>query len=109
MSRRRSGDHGSSALILPVVAWLFIFVVIPALILLVYSFCDRDQYGEIVYSFTLANYRRAFEPVWRAILWRSIVYAALTTLICAIAGYPVAFFIGRSSPRTRDWLMLAVM
>lgn len=96
-------------MIWPVIAWLFIFVVIPAIILLIYSFCDRDEHGEIVFSFTLANYRRAFEPVYAAILWRSIDYALATTLICAIAGYPVAYFIARSSPRSRDWLLLAVM
>lgn len=97
------------AMILPVIAWLTLFVVIPALILLVYSFCDRDEHGEIVYSFTLANYRQAFEPVYWTIFRRSIIYAFITTLICMIAGYPVAYFIARSSPRTRDWLMLAVM
>ncbi|CAN5712280.1 spermidine/putrescine ABC transporter permease PotB [soil metagenome] len=109
MPRAQGRSFAAGAMIWPVIAWLFIFVVIPAIILLIYSFCDRDEHGEIVFSFTLANYRRAFEPVYAAILWRSIDYALATTLICAIAGYPVAYFIARSSPRSRDWLLLAVM
>jgi spermidine/putrescine transport system permease protein len=97
-------------MILPVIAWLIVFVLIPALILLIYSFCDRDEHGQIVYSFTLDNYRRAFAPVYAKIFGRSILYAGVTTIVCAIAGYPVAYFIGRTrSARMRDWLLLAVM
>lgn len=110
MPRILRSDRARSLLILPVVAWLVLFVVVPAIILLVYSFCDRDEFGRIVYSFTLANYRRAFSPTYATILLRSINYAGITTIVCAIAGYPVAYFIARSrSPRVRDWLMLAVM
>ncbi|HLL91217.1 MAG TPA: ABC transporter permease, partial [Tepidisphaeraceae bacterium] len=43
------------------------------------------------------------------ILWRSVKYAAYTTAICVAAGYPVAYFVGRASERSRNKLLMAVM
>ena len=47
--------------------------------------------------------------VWFRILLISIWYALLTTIICMVIGYPVAYFIGRSSERMRISLMTLVM
>ena len=44
----------------PMVLWLFAFVVAPTVILFVYSFCQRDELGQIVYAFSWDNYRRIF-------------------------------------------------
>jgi spermidine/putrescine transport system permease protein len=91
------------------VAWLVAFVVVPTGILLVYSFCERDELGRVVYSFTLENYRRVFEPVYLRIFLRSVGYAGLTTVICIAAGYPVACCIGRAGEAWRQRLLLLVM
>lgn len=97
------------ALLMPMVLWLFLFVVAPTVILLVYSFCERDEVGRVVYSFTLDNYRRVFDPVYLRIFLRSIGYAGLTTVICIIVGYPVAYCIGRARESWRERLLLLVM
>jgi spermidine/putrescine transport system permease protein len=52
------------ALLAPMVVWLVAFVVIPGAILFVYSFCERDEVGGVVFSFTLRNYARVFDPVY---------------------------------------------
>ena len=39
----------------------------------------------------------------------SLEYAGVTTAVCVLVGYPVAYFIGRSSERVRDLLLMAVM
>jgi spermidine/putrescine transport system permease protein len=96
-------------LVAPLAAWLFAFVVAPAVILFVYSFAERDEIGRVVFTFSFENYRRAFDPVYFAVFVRSIGYAALTTAICAVLGYPVAWFIARSSETRRHWLLLLVM
>ena len=96
-------------LVTPLLVWLLAFVVAPAAILFVYSFAERDEIGRVVFSFTLENYRRAFDPVYLAVFLRSIGYAALTTAICALLGYPVAWFIARSAPAQRHRLLLLVM
>ncbi|MCE9609407.1 MAG: ABC transporter permease [Chthoniobacter sp.] len=101
----------------PMLLWLFAFVIAPTLILLVYSFCQRDDLGEVVYVFTWDNYRRiffdsdtgAFGTTYLTVFVRSVVYAGLTTIICLIVGYPVAWFIGRAPESRRNLLLTLVM
>lgn len=97
------------ALLAPMVLWLLLFVVVPGLILFVYSFCERDEVGGVIYRFTLENYRRAFQPTYLNIFARSVGYAALTTVLCVIIGYPVAYYIGRAAESVRNRLLLLVM
>lgn len=99
-------------LIAPMVLWLALFVVAPLIILLVYSFCQRDDLGRIVYEFTWENYARIFDfedPIYLRILWRSVLYAGITTVACIAIGYPVAWFIARQRESTRNRLLMLVM
>src|SRR5262245_5344750 len=75
-------------LIAPLFAWIAAFVVAPALIMLVYSFCRRGTLGGVVFDFTLDNYAAVFDPTYLRIVVRSVVIAALTTAICLLMGYP---------------------
>lgn len=43
------------------------------------------------------------------LFWRAVEYALITTTICVLAGYPVAYFIGRADERWRNRLLLLVM
>ena len=97
------------ALAAPLVLWLFAFVLAPTAILVAYSFAERDEIGRVVFTFTLENYRRAFDPVYLSVFLRSAGYAALTTAICAVLAYPVAWFIARSSDARRNTLLVLVM
>ena len=96
-------------LLSPMLLWLGLFVVAPTAILLVYSFCQRDELGQVVFSFTWENYVRIVDPVYLNILARSLWYAGLTTAICLVVGYPVAYYIARSPVQRRSWLLLTVM
>jgi spermidine/putrescine transport system permease protein len=106
---RRTPRWRAWLLLAPMVAWLVLFVVVPTAILLVYSFCERDEVGRVVFTFTLENYRRVADPVYLRIFNRSIGYAGLTTLICIGVGYPVAYCIGRAREAWRQRLLLLVM
>lgn len=97
------------ALLTPMLLWLVLFVIVPGLILVVYSFCERDEIGGVVFTFTLDNYERVFDPVYLRIFGRSVWYAALTTAICAVVGYPVAYYIARAGEELRNRLLLLVM
>ena len=66
-------------LLAPMLLWLGLFVVAPTAILLVYSFCQRDELGQVVFEFTGDNYLRILDPVYLGILVRSLGYAGLTT------------------------------
>lgn len=96
-------------LISPLVLWLAAFVVVPMAILLVYSFCQRDDLGRVVFSFTWENYGRVLDPIYLRILGRSVGYAGLTTLVCAVVGFPVAWSIARQPPGRRDALLFLLM
>jgi spermidine/putrescine transport system permease protein len=97
------------ALLAPMVLWLLLFVVVPGAILFVYSFCERDEIGGVVFTFTWENYARVFDPVYLRIFGRSIWYAGLTTVICAVVGYPVAYYMARAGESLRNKQLLLVM
>ena len=105
----RRPRSGAWALLAPLLLWLLLFVVAPTIILLVYSFFRGTGPGDIEKTFTLKNYQRAFTPTILRIFTRSIGYAAFTTSLCALIGYPVAWTIGRVSARWRNRLLLLVM
>jgi spermidine/putrescine transport system permease protein len=115
-SQRRPGLLGWM-LMVPMLAWLAAFVILPTAILFVYSFCQRDELGQVVYHFSTENYRRIFidedtghfGTVYWTVFLRSIAYAGLTTVICLIVGYPVAWFIGRAPEHRRNLLLMLVM
>jgi spermidine/putrescine transport system permease protein len=96
-------------LLSPMVLWLLCFVIAPSVILFVYSFCERDELGRIVYRFTWANFTRVADPIYLRIFARSIGYAGLTTAICIVVGYPVAYCVARAREKARQWLLLLIM
>ena len=114
--QRRPGLLGW-LLMAPMLLWLVAFVVVPTGILLVYSFCQRDELGQIIYTFSWENYRRIFidsdtgefGTTYLTVFVRSVEYAGLTTVICVVMGYPVAWFIGRAPENRRNFLLMLVM
>ena len=96
-------------LLAPLAVWLVAFVVAPALILVAYSFSERDELGRVAFTFTLENYARAFDPVYLAVFGRSVAYAAITTAICAVLAYPVAWTLAQARAPWRERLLVLVM
>jgi len=103
-------------------AWLMIgvFLVLPVLMMLIYSFLTKEFRGGVIWEFSTASYDQFFfdrglfgdEPAkieWTyiAIFWRSIVQAIIATVICLLIGFPTAYFIATRSDSTRSlWLFL---
>ncbi|MGA0094648.1 MAG: ABC transporter permease [Chthoniobacterales bacterium] len=108
-SQQRRAGLGPWFCLTPMLGWLLLFVIVPTLMLVVVSFCERDSLGRVIYNFNFDNYIRAFDWMWLKILGISVWYAFLTTLICLLLGYPVAYFIGRSGERVRGLLIMLVM
>ncbi|WP_437635107.1 ABC transporter permease [Sorangium sp. So ce854] len=107
-ARRSPGVFGW-LLLAPLLLWLLAFVVAPTAIMLVYSFCERDELGQVVFRLSLSSYARVLDATYLKILLNSIRYAAITTAICLVAGYPVAYFIGRAREGVRNKLLMLVM
>jgi spermidine/putrescine transport system permease protein len=91
--------------LLPGGIWLVALFLIPCVLVLALSFGYVDDLGRAVYSTETANYAAAFDPIYVPVLLRSILYAALTTLLCLAIGYPVAYYIARYGGRYRNALI----
>ncbi|WP_259755361.1 ABC transporter permease [Pseudomonas sp. GCEP-101] len=105
-----SADRKLSAwLLAPGLGWLALFLLLPCLLVLVYSFLERGAYGGIDYVFTWENYRRAVDPLYLDILLRSAKIAGLATLFAVLIGYPAAYAITRSTPRRQAVFLFLVM
>ncbi len=100
----------------PGVFWIALFLILPGLILLVYSFLTRDALGGVALPFTPDNYVRfagwdvlGYDPAYWEIVGRSVLVAVITTFFCVLMAYPLSFFIAAHGQRTRNTLLLLVI
>ena len=100
---------GLAALLAPATIWLGLFFMVPLLFILAYSFGTSGVYGGITLGFNPGNYLKVFDPLYLEIVIRSFFIAGLTTLICFLLGYPLAYFIVFKGRRWRNALILLVM
>ena len=96
------------ALLSPGVGWLLLFFLAPIGLMLAYSTMRRGLYGGVVTGFTLENYQRFFDPLYLAILRRTVVWSLGCTVACLVIGYPVAYVIARAR-RWRQLLLFLVV
>ncbi len=109
-------------------AWLFVFFLLPFLILLYISFVDQGEsinpfkplwdpqtgilslkYENYWTIFRDAEGGALFQTIYIEAYLRSIWYALLTALLCLLIGYPFAYFIARSPASVRPALLMMVM
>jgi putative spermidine/putrescine transport system permease protein len=94
------------------VAWMALVYFGSLFVLLLSSVWETDPFTrEVVYEFTLDNFRRIIEtPVYRDVAWRTIQMAALVTIADAVIAFPIAYYMARvASKRTRNILVVAVL
>ncbi|MEM1172344.1 MAG: ABC transporter permease [Cyanobacteria bacterium P01_H01_bin.35] len=96
-------------LLFPATIWLLVFFIIPLVIILIYSFLERGTYGGVIWQFTLDNYQRLSQGIYWGIFWRSLLLALITTIICLLIGYPLAYFIGTIRQPWRNILLMLVI
>ncbi|EZH65496.1 spermidine/putrescine ABC transporter permease [Bacillaceae bacterium JMAK1] len=96
------------ALLSPAIVWLTLFLVVPVALITVISFSTDGGYGLIIYEFSLDAYLQAFDPFYLQIIWQSIVWAFVSTVICLLVGYPFAYFIAHSG-KWKNILLILVM
>ena len=83
-------------------------LVLPMALIAMYSFTEPGN-SIISFSFTLEHYIKFFtDPDFLLILWRSLVIAIKTTLICLLLGYPLAYVISKSSEKMQNILVLGI-
>lgn len=87
----------------PYFAWSALFIVIPLLIVLFFSFTVQTDSG---YSFSLENYSRLISSQYFNIFLRSIWLALISTILCLIVGYPVAYIISQMKVSRRNFMIM---
>ncbi len=97
-----------SQLAIPYIIWAVLMLILPMGLIALYSITEHGN-SIISFSLTLDHYVRFFtDPDFLIILWRSLWIAVKTTIICLLLGYPVAYFIARSSERVQNILVLCI-
>lgn len=97
-----------SQLALPYIIWAVFMLVLPMGLIGLYSVMEHGN-SIISFSFTLEHYVKFFtDPDFLLILWRSLLIAVKTTVICLLLGYPVAYFIAKSKEKVQNALILCI-
>lgn len=97
-----------SQLALPYIVWAVMMLVLPMALIALYSVMEQGN-SIISFSFTLEHYIKFFtDRDFLLILWRSLMIAVKTTIICLLLGYPVAYFIARSREKVQNTLILCI-
>lgn len=87
----------------PYVLWSALFIVVPLLLIIFFS-CTKTVGGE--YVFSLDNFTRLLNPIYLKVFGRSIWLAFLSTFLCLIIGYPVAYIISKKPDHKKGMLIL---
>jgi spermidine/putrescine transport system permease protein len=92
----------------PAGAWFLCMLVLPLIVVFVFSFGERGAAGGYVPAFTLENFLN-LGARWAA-FQNTLILAPLGTLICLLIAYPLAYFLAlRTSPRWRTVLLILVI
>jgi len=106
----RSGRKIPYLLLLPGMAFTFVFFVVPLITLLKISLSSKPEPLIPNYDFTWewSNFSTAFTEFGSQLL-RSFIYAGIATLLCLLIAYPIAYFIAFKAGQWRNILLGLVM
>ena len=97
-------------LLSPALTAVGLLLFVPLIFIVVYSFGLRTATGADVAGFHLDNWEEALtDAFYRDILISTLRIAAITTAVCALAGYPAAYFIARSRGNKMILLLLLML
>lgn len=90
-------------LCIPYAVFLLFFVIAPMLVIVFYAFTDRNNH------FSFINFAQFFsDPTKISTIVYSIVIALITTVVCLLLAYPVAYILARSKMKKKTRYLTAV-
>ena len=107
----------NKALVVPFVLWAVLFIVVPLIFVAYYAFTDTN------FNFTFDNIARFFTATstvddgaatrevhtYLVIFGRSLKLAVISTAICLLLGYPMAYIIARANARAQKIIITLIM
>lgn len=85
----------------PYTLWMAIFVVVPLLMVIWFSFTDKENH------FTMANFKYVGD--YLPIIFNSLKIAVISTLICLLLAYPFSYLMAKTKVGTQRMLNTLVM
>lgn len=93
------------ALLAPGLAVLALFLFVPLALIVGISIMTYSPTKIWLAIPTSDNYAKFFHPYYLGVTWTTVKIGLLTTLVCAVLGYPLAYFLARLRSR---WLGLCL-
>ncbi len=106
----------------PALVIIFCAALGPLLVVLLYTFLAKGDYGGVKWIFSTEGWFSVFferdifddtvtlADAHLSIFWRSVKLSLATTVLALLFGFPTAYFIATRSERTRDiWLFLVTI
>lgn len=91
----------------PYVIWSFLLIALPLFLIVLYSVTTGDN-SLLTIHFTLANFKKILDPVYVSVFVKSLEMGLLTTFICFVLAYPMAYFISKFNDEAQGILILFV-
>jgi spermidine/putrescine transport system permease protein len=86
---------------LPYVVWAAIFTIVPLFIVIYYAFTDGSSH------FSLTNYSMMLD--YAPVFIRSVWLAVISTALCLVIGYPVAYMLVHENKKRQQTMIMLVM
>lgn len=109
MRRERREQLQTGLMLAPSVLLLALFILLPLCVVFAFSFALRDPYGAVLPGFTIDNYKELVQGVYLRVLLNSFTLAGMTTALCLLIGYPVAYFVAFKAGRAAPALLLLLL
>jgi spermidine/putrescine transport system permease protein len=93
----------------PPAVYLSLLFLVPLALVVVFSFGTTDILNQPQVAFTWTNYEQVFQTYYLPVVWRTLLYASLTTVICLVLGYSVAYFAVRFAGRLGPVIIAAIV
>ena len=97
----------------PYTLWAALFILVPLVFVAYYAFTDNS------FAFTFDNITRFFTATsvvegrtvhtYMLIFWRSLKLAVISTVLCLLLGYPLAYAMARAEEKTQKFMMILIM
>lgn len=78
--------------------YLSVFLLLPLVNIALYSVLTYSPTRIVVYELTSVNYAKLWDVYYLNLFLRTMKLALITTVICAVLGYPVAYVLARARP-----------
>lgn len=99
--------HHYKGLVKPYVLWSFLLIVLPLALVLLYSITTGDN-SLITIHFTLNNFRKISDPIYLNVFIKSLQMGLITTGVCLVLAYPMAYIISKFDESSQNILILLV-